>query len=164
MITHGKFGFMGHSRIKCISNCKIDGNFKQVMLKAYETVVHALSKRARFKNVNSLPSREVCSIPHKSLEDIICLLSSDFAASDSPVYPTDGQPGPPRLTRVVINPPKESNLPPSGVEVQRIGTMPMASEMARTRSSGKKDRIQLCPKSQKKKETTNQYHPWEVAS
>jgi hypothetical protein len=155
---------MGHSRIKCISNCKIDSDFKQVMLKAYEPVIHALRKRAGFNNVNSRPSGEVCSVPHKSLEDIICLCSSNLATSNSPVYSINGQASPPRLTRIVINTPKESNLPPSGVEVQRIGTIPMASEMARTRSSSKKDRVQPCPRSQKKKKdgketTTNQYHP-----
>ena len=137
-ITHGKFGLMGHSRIKCISNRKIDGDFKQVVLKAYEPVIHTLGQRIRFKDVNNIPSREVCSVSHKSLEDIICLCSSNLATSNSPVYSTGGQPSPPRFTRVVINAPKESNLPPSGVEVQRIGTMPMASEMARTRSSSKK--------------------------
>jgi len=43
-MTHGKFGLMGQSRIKCISNCKVDGDFEQVMLKGDESVIHALSK------------------------------------------------------------------------------------------------------------------------
>ena len=48
-----------------------------------------------------------------------------------------------------VNAPKESNLPPSGVEVQRIGIMPMASEIARTRSS-----IFFIEKKQKQKKDT----------
>lgn len=35
----------------------------------------------------------------------------------------------------MVDIPKESNLPPSGVEVQSTGIRPIANEMARTRSS-----------------------------
>lgn len=85
---------MGQGRIKCVSNCKVDSDFEQVVLKGDESVMHTLRKRRRFSDLKSIPSREICSVLHNSLEDRIRLCSSNLATSNSPIYSIDGQPNP----------------------------------------------------------------------